>query len=67
MERNFTGQPPPKRIGGFDLIYDKDTMVRNSEWPSLPSGLGTNNNREKSLKRLKKMMKQQEDAGAGRK
>mmetsp|Transcript_22566 Transcript_22566/g.43057 ORF Transcript_22566/g.43057 Transcript_22566/m.43057 type:complete len:429 (-) Transcript_22566:161-1447(-) len=53
LEKTFNGQTP-KRVGGFDLIYDKDTVVRNSECPSLPSGLGIANNRIKSLKRLKK-------------
>lgn len=54
MEKAFHGQTP-KRVGGFDLIYDKDMVVRNSECPSLQSGLGIANNRVKSLKRLKKM------------
>jgi len=54
MEKAFHGQTP-KRVGGFDLIYDKDMVVRNSECPSLLSGLGIANNRVKSLKRLKKM------------
>jgi len=54
LEKHFNGQTP-KRVGGFDLIYDKDTVIRNSECPSLPTGLGINNNRIKSLKRLKKM------------
>jgi hypothetical protein len=30
-------------------------VIWNSECPSLPTGLGINNNRVKSLKRLKKM------------
>lgn len=53
MEQAFLGNVP-KTVGGFDLIYDKDTVVRNSEFPALPTMLGTYNDRAKSLKKLQR-------------
>ena len=53
MEGAFDGNVP-RTVGGFDLIYDKDTVVRNSDFPSLPTALGCMNDRAKSLKKLQR-------------
>ena len=57
MEQNFNGRTP-KRVGGFDLICDNGVNVRSEEFASLPTMLGTNNDRLRNLKKLQKWCQQ---------
>ena len=57
MEQHFNGRTP-KRVGGFDLICDNGVNVRSEEFASLPTMLGTNNDRLRNLKKLQKWCQQ---------
>lgn len=57
VEQHFNGRTP-KRVGGFDLICDNGVNVRSEEFASLPTMLGTNNDRLRNLKKLQKWCQQ---------
>mmetsp|Transcript_36942 Transcript_36942/g.51297 ORF Transcript_36942/g.51297 Transcript_36942/m.51297 type:complete len:124 (+) Transcript_36942:29-400(+) len=62
-EGRFINSPTPRRVGGFDLIVDNGAIQSPEDPTSLPTMLGCNNSREKSILQLNKILEKAASKG----